>query len=72
MSNFINDQYIIDFKVPSGLKPLIDELEEADRINDFGKYFVAADNLDPAAKAYYSMGRISKRDWDLLLKRYVY
>lgn len=27
MSNFINDQFVIDLEVPSGLKPLIDELE---------------------------------------------
>ena len=44
--------------------------EKADADNDLGNYIVYADGIDVAAKHFYSVGRITKKNWDTLLYRY--
>lgn len=68
--NFINDNYKIDFELPMSLKELVDMAEKADADNDLGNYIVYADGIDVAAKHFYSVGRITKKNWDTLLYRY--
>ena len=47
-----------------------DMAEKADADNDLGNYIVYADGIDVAAKHFYSVGRITKKNWDTLLYRY--
>lgn len=70
MRNFINEDIIIDFKVPSILQESIDIAEKADDENNIGLYYIYADNIDVVAKNCYVDGALTKEQWNQLTKRY--
>ncbi len=71
MRNFINEEVIIDFKVPSILQESIDIAEKADDENNIGLYYIYADNIDVVAKNCYVDGALTKEQWKQLTNRYV-
>lgn len=70
MSNFINDEILIDFKMPKVLEEAVKRAEDADKENDFVSFVNYADNIDIMAKNCCADGAISKRMWDLLVLKY--
>lgn len=67
--NWINDDVKIDFPLPKILQDKVTELEELDKEMDY-RYFDVCEYLDDDAKGYYVAGRISKKQWDMLVTRY--
>ena len=70
MCNFINDNIIIDFKVPIALQELMDLAETADRENHLGTYIAYADAIDVSAKNCYAEDLITKEMWEKICMRY--
>lgn len=71
MSNYIHDEIETDFAMPKALRGVIDLLEEADRNMDYGTYMSYADFLDTVAKNCCASGSISRRQWDILVAKYL-
>lgn len=67
---WIRDEVEINFEVPTSLQRVIKDLEDCD-INDDVRYFDYVDELDVGAKYYVSEGRMSERQWDTLLYKYI-
>ena len=67
--NWINDNVKIDFSLPKILKDKVIELEKLDKDKDY-RYFDVCEYLDDDAKGYYVEGKISKKQWDMLVSRY--
>lgn len=65
----INDNVKITFKVPEILMNLMIDAEEADQIND-GSYDNLADTIDVWAKNYYADGKLSREQWNTIVRRY--
>lgn len=65
----INDTIEIKFQVPEILSNLMIEAELADKLND-GSYDNLADTIDVVCKNYCSDGKITKKQWDIIIERY--
>lgn len=69
MHHFINDDIIIDFKLPKLIQNVILELEELDKEEDYC-YFDYSSALDNIAKSFYADGVLTKKQWELLAEKY--
>lgn len=67
--NEINDEIKIDFEVPEILFHLMEDAEVADIRND-GSYDNLADTIDIYCKNLCSDGKITKKQWDKIIRRY--
>ncbi len=65
----INDEIKITFELPEMLKNLIEEAEAADIRND-GSYDNLADTIDILSKNYYADGKITLKQWEMIVRRY--
>lgn len=70
MSNFINDDVVIDFKIPSMIQEMIDYAMEADARDSYGDYQPYADMIDVMGKNLYADGVITRKMWDTLVMKY--
>ena len=69
--NWVNDTVIIDFELPKDIKEMADECERLDNEENWG-YDNYADLLSNMCKEAYRQGHITKKQWDLVEKRYLY
>lgn len=69
MYHEINDEIKLDFGMPDVLRNLLQEAEEADIRND-GSYINLADTIDVVCKNLCSDGKITKEQWNLVIRRY--
>lgn len=69
MSNFINDNIIIDFPLPKIMQNTIKEAEELDKENNT-EYYCVADAIDMLAKQYVASGLWNQKQWDLICSKY--
>lgn len=67
---WIEENVIIDFRIPRDWKNLIAELEKKDLAEDYS-YFNLAELLDDLAKHAYGAGQISRSQWDKLRVKYL-
>jgi hypothetical protein len=56
--------------VPKILQSLIDEAEEADLADNFGSYENIADTIDVYCKNFYLDGKLTKKQWNIIMSRY--
>ena len=70
MSNFINDDIVIDFKIPDLIQEMIDYAIEGDKKNDYGAYQPYADMIDVMAKNFCAEGKLTQKQWDTLVMKY--
>lgn len=68
--NFINDDIKIDFELSKTMKDLINKVEEADLLDDYGLYINLADAIDTQAKLESSHHIITNSQWNKLNRRY--
>lgn len=68
---YINYDIKIDFPVEKILKEQMEEAEALDKAGN-GEYSIVADIIDVYAKNMYSAGKLTKKQWDTLTKRYLY
>ena len=59
----------IDFPLSAVLKNTIKEAEELDAKGDFEYYYVA-DMIDLMCKEAYATGKITRKQWDLMVEKY--
>lgn len=69
MSNFINDNVVIDFDIPSLLQGLFDEAKVADSKNN-PEYSGIADSIDVCCKGLVANGVLTQSQWDLICHKY--
>ena len=67
--HWINDDVKIDFPVPKSLQELFDEAEKYDLLDD-GTYFCYSDQIDVDSKNLYAIGKLTKKQWDIINSRY--
>lgn len=67
--NFINDEVIIDFKIPEGLFELINYLEELDIKEDYS-FYNFAESLEYSGRYYVKNGEMTKQQWITLCNKY--
>lgn len=60
----------IDFQVPVVLQEIMDMAEAADSAGNFGLYCDLAENVDTIAKNLYTDGKLTRKQWDTLCRRY--
>ena len=68
---WINDSIIINFPIPSGIQELMDMCEQAQKNKDYG-YFGYEEALDYACKELVTQGKMTKKQWNIILERYEY
>lgn len=66
----INRNIKIDFHVPIVLQEIMDMAEAADSEGNFGLYYDLAENVDTIAKNLYTDGKLTRKQWDTLCRRY--
>lgn len=66
---WINDNIVIDFKLPEKVKMLMNDLERMDEEEDYC-YFDWAEHLECVTKEMYVIGKITKAQWDLICRKY--
>lgn len=71
MALHINQDMVIDFKIPTVLKNLLIDTEEADKRQD-GSYDEYADAVDVWCKNLCAEGLLTKGQWDFIVKKYPY
>lgn len=71
MFNWIREEIEIDFEIPQDIKYLIEEAEEAD-INRSAEYDCIVDAIDVACKRYYTAGKMTQSQWDIMVDKYHY
>lgn len=69
MTNWINDEVKLSFKLPTSLQPLVKKLEELEQAQNYA-YFNYSDALDCAAKELVVKGRLSVQQWEELCAKY--
>ena len=69
MYHEINNNIEINFPLPPELFYLIEEIEEADKLDD-GRYYNLADTIDICCKNLYAAGKITKTQWNTIERRY--
>lgn len=69
MKELINHDIIIDFKVPLLLQNTMLDAEEAAK-TDRDLYETYQDAIDMCCKMYYTEGILTKKQWDLIMRRY--
>lgn len=69
MLGMIDYSVQIDFKIPEILKEVVDKLEEADRNDDYS-YDNYSNELSVDAKNLYADGKLTKKQWNTLERRY--
>ncbi|MCI9596996.1 MAG: hypothetical protein HFE75_06830 [Firmicutes bacterium] len=67
--NWIDGNITIDFEMPLVMKNLILDMEKLDEEKDYG-YLNYCDALDDLAKECYVQGRLTKEQWDRLVRKY--
>ncbi len=67
--NYINDNIKIDFSTSKLMENTMKEAEEYD-LQKSMEYFCVADAIDVIAKQLYASGRITQKQWDLIVLRY--
>lgn len=68
-NNWINEDVIIDFEVPKSLQTLIELCEEANAKKDYS-YFNYEEALDLGCKEFVTIGKMTKKQWDIIEERY--
>lgn len=66
---WINDQIIIDFRIPNSLNEFIKDMEKMDEEDNWG-YVEYADTLDVMCKELYGSGYFTKEQWNVMMKKY--
>ena len=66
---WIDDQIVIDFKLPEAMLDIMKKIEELDQKGDYA-VINYANTLDIYAKKLYSDGVITKKQWDTLIEKY--
>lgn len=67
--NWMNENIIIDFKVPDDIKFYMDLCESANKENDYS-YFNYLDALDCVCKEAVVVGDLTDKEWDTIMERY--
>ena len=67
---WINEDIVLDFKLPKVLQNTIVEAEEADLANDAAEYDYIVDAIDVLCKEYYVIGTFTQHQWDLVIQKY--
>ena len=68
--NWIQDDIELDFIPNKALQGLMKEAEEFDLAGDAIGYFTTAEGIDVYAKASYSRGQITQKQWDDICDKY--
>lgn len=68
--NFINDNVQIDFQLSDTMQDLVNEIEKADVLNDFGLYMNLADAIDSQGKKETTHHELRENEWKQLTQRY--
>jgi len=68
--HFINNDVSVDFDVTNTMQDLIDKIEDADILDDYGLYMNYAYAIDAQAKKEVTKHIISESNWNKLLRRY--
>lgn len=67
--NWIDESIIIDFDIPKIMTNLILDMEQLDEEENYG-YLNYCDALDDMAKEFYVQGKLTKAQWDTLVRKY--
>lgn len=67
---WINEDIVLDFKLPKLLQNTIIEAEEADLDNNAGEYDCIVDAIDVLCKEYYVTGTFTQQQWELVVQKY--
>lgn len=72
MYNYIDERVVIDFPLPGGMLKMMAECEEYDKQDDYANYEPLANNIAwVGGKLLYSNGKITKKQWEKLQRRYL-
>lgn len=70
--NWVNNEVKIDFELPKRIQNILNEMEEANRKDEFGTYFELVEVLDVVCKNYCGEeGGITKKQWEIIDERYL-
>ena len=68
--HYINNEIEVDFDLSPTMSDLVNKIEEADILNDYGLYMNLADAIDSQAKKEVSHHLITETEWKKLIRRY--
>lgn len=72
MTNYINDDIVIDFEVPLIVKDLMDKCEKYDKEDNYGLYEPIASHLTGTlCKNLCEDGEITSEQWHRIERRYL-
>lgn len=71
MNNWIDDSVVLDFDIPEDIKPVLNECERLNRLENAG-YFNWADALSNFCKEAYVQGHMTRNQWEQIDRRYIY
>jgi hypothetical protein len=69
MESWINHNIIIDFEVPKDIQRLFESCETAEKEQNWG-YFSLWDALDCSCKELVTIGKMTKKQWNIIIERY--
>lgn len=69
--HWVNEDIKIDFPISEAMKNTMEEAEELD-LEESVEYAAVADILDVMGKEAFVNGRITKKQWDIIVERYPY
>lgn len=67
--SWIDKSIVLDFKIPKDIQYILDLCEQLNDQHDYA-YFGWAEGIDDVCKEAYRRGHMSKKQWDLILRRY--
>ncbi len=72
MSKFtwIDETIIVDFEIPKVLKNTIEEIEQADIMQNRAEYNILSDTIDVLCKNYCSAKILTQKQWDTICQKY--
>lgn len=67
---WINEDIVLDFRLPLTLRNTIEEIEQADLDGDEVEYDALSDIIDVLCKDYCAEGVFTKEQWDLVCRKF--
>lgn len=69
---WIDEDIVLDFRLPVTLKNTIEEIEQADLDGNMGEYCVLSDIIDVLCKDYCAEGIFTREQWELVCQKFPY
>lgn len=67
---WIDEEIVLDFEVPKLLKNTIEEIEQADIMQDKAEYNILSDTIDVLSKNFCSAKILTQKQWDTICQKY--